>query len=546
MSLYDLAIGGIPNYSPLDHEEGFRFDEEMAQYAIDFIETVCTHVKGPLAKKPFLLEDWEKAIIANLWGWRDLNGLRRYRTAFIYVPKKNGKTAFAAAILLLSMITDGEQGAEIYSAAASREQASLVFQHASGMVKQSPMLRKHLKLYGNSGGAVSKSITFEKTGSFYKPLSADAHTADGVSPHLVICDEIHRHKSPDLADVLEKSMAARVQPLFIHITTADYARESLCNDKLAYAKAVQLNSGDANKPGNDARFLPVIYEATIEMDWTKEETWKLANPNYGVTLQKNFFERQVDEALATPSKQNIFKRLHLNIVTESATTWLQIDKWDKCIVGRSVEDLEGELCFCGLDLASVIDVAAFVAQFPNENGGHDVLCHFWIPANNAIAREKKDKVPYLSWRDAGFLTMTPGDSIDYSFIRQEINAFADKYHIELIGADPWNATQLCTQLVEEDGIRVEMFRQGYKSMSDPCKQLEALVISRKLNHYGNPVLRWMALNAVKVEDSAGNIKVDKSKSTEKIDGIVALIEAIGCGMTEGEDSVYDSCGLTIV
>jgi len=481
------------------------------------------------AGAPFKLQPWQQAVTGCLFGWKRPDGTRRYRECFLYVPKKNGKTAWAAGLLLCVQTTDREFGAELYSAASSRDQATLVFAHVVGMIKQEPELSKRLTVYGASGGSMQRSVVFPEEMSSYKCLAADANTADGANVHFAVVDEVHRHKTPELAEILQKSTAARREPLIMYTTTADYNHPSLCNDLLRYAKAVRDNDGDPNKPGYDEAFLPVVYEASKDEDWTDRNLWYRVNPNLGVTVPEEFLAREAQKAAESPTTLNNFLRLHLNIVTDADVAFLDMSQWDRCNGAVSAEELAGRPCYGGLDLATTKDVAAFVLLFPED--GNAVLPWFWVPAESARERERKDKVPYLTWAAGGHVELTEGDVVDYDAIRVSINEAAKLYDIREIAIDRWNSTQLQNQLMG-DGFEVVPFGQGYASMSAPTKELEKLVIAGNLKHAGHPVLRWMAGNTMVATDAAANLKPAKDKSTEKIDGIVALIMALGRCMAQ--------------
>lgn len=465
------------------------------------------------------------------------------------MAKKNGKTAWVAGILLYVMVCDHEIGAEIYSAAASRDQAALIFAHANGMVRQQKALSDRLTVYGAKGGTQSRSIVYEAEMTSYKCLSADANTADGSSPHFCAIDELHRHKSADLAEVLQKSTATRSQPMVVYTTTADYNRPSLCNTKLKYAKQVRDNKGDPSQPGHDPEFLPVIYEADKDDDWECPETWRKANPNLGVTVPESFLKREAQKAIETPSELNNFLRLHLNIVTDADEAWLDMSAWDKCGIGKEdpakwraamIEKLKGRPCRLALDLGSTNDLTALVALFPED--GNVVLPWFWMPRDNARKRETEHRVPYMTWARGGFVEITDGNYVDQSFVLSRSLECVKLFGAREIAVDRFMARQI-TDVAQREGIAVVEFGQGFRDMSEPAKRLETLVLSGKLQHGSNPILRWMAGNTMIRRDPAGNIKPDKSKSAEKIDGIVSLTMAIGRAMMPGGgDSVYESRG----
>ncbi len=530
--ILDEIIQLIPGYDPVATAGDCWFDEKAAQDALDFFPKALTHVKGSLAKTPFILEPWEKAIIANLFGWKRPDGFRRYREAFVYVPRKNGKTALLAGIVNYVLFCDGEPGAEIYSAAADRDQALLVFSQASGMVRQNPTLDSHAQIY-----KAGKSIVVGS--SSYKAISAEANTKHGYNTHLAVIDELHAQPNSDLVDVLITSTGARDQPLIVHITTADYDRESICNEKLDYASKVRDGVFD------DSAFLPVIYEASKDDDWTDPDVWARVNPNLGVSLSLDYLKRECKRAQETPAYENTFKRLHLNIKTEQDVRWHGIETWDAC--KGEIPDLTGATCIAGLDLSTTTDITALVLLF-RLDGLYYIEPHFWIPSDNAHERERRDRVPYVKWARQGLIEMTPGNVIDYAFVIERVNQLAVKYEIKEIAIDPYNATQLTQTLLSLGYPAIEV-RQGYLSLSPAMKELERLILSKKIIHDGNKVMRWMFSNIAVKLDPTGNIKPDKSKVKEKIDGISALVTAMSRWVVIPEASASDSfekMGLVIV
>ena len=556
----------LPGYDPFilaqaateENPDGFGFDEQAAGYAIGWMQQRLKFAKGRNARKHFKLERWEQAIVANLFGWKGQNdGLRRFNEAFIYVAKKNGKTALVAALLLYVISTDALMGAELYSAASSRDQAALIFSHAAGMVRQSPPLKKKLRVYGDKGGSQMKSIVHDAEMASYKCLSADANTADGANVHFAAIDELHRHKTPELADVLQQSTGEDPEPLVIYTSTADYNRESLCNTTLQQARKVRDNPGDPAKPGYDPRFLPALYEAAKDDDWTDPEVWAKANPNLGVTVSREFLQRQVQKAQEEPSKINTVKRLHLNIITDADEAWLSMDKWDQCSTADEyagpgedsdpvawreamLEQLAGRPAIATLDLSSTDDLTCLMLLFPDD--GNVAIPFFWMPRDNAHVREREHKVPYLTWADQGFIDMTEGDYVDQDFVLHRMMDVCDRFAIPEVALDRWMARQITSTCINR-GIQVVEFGQGYAEMSPPAKRLETLIPAGELDHGDNPILRWMAANAMIRRDPADNIKPDKAKSADKIDGIVALVMAVGRGMHHAQQgSVYETPG----
>lgn len=520
----------VPGYDSIATAEGSYFDPKAAQKALDFFPECLRHIKGKEhAGKPFELELWQRAIIANLFGWKRPDGTRRYREVLIYIPRKNGKTALAAGIALYLLFCDGEPGAEIVCAAADREQAAILFDISKEMVLREPALSA-------IGTPYRRAIVIEKNASTFKVLSADADTKHGSNLHGVLVDELHAQPDRDLVDVLLTSTGSRSQPVTVHLTTSDFNRPSICNEKHKYASEVR------DGVFKDAAFLPVIYEAPQKADWRAESTWRAANPNLGVSIPIDYFHRECLRAQQTPTYENTFKRLHLNLKTEQDVRWLPMDRWDGQQTMIAVEALKGIPCYAGLDLASTTDTASLVLLFRIGMQYH-VLPFVFIPEEGAREREKRDRVPYITWARQGFVEMTPGNVIDYDRIRARINELRKDFNIRQVACDRWNATQIMGQLIG-DGFEVMDFGQGYKSMNAPAKELEALVLSDRLVHGGNPVLRWMARNAAAEIDAAGNVKPSKAKSTDRIDAIVALVMALGLSLAGGGgQSVYATRGL---
>ena len=512
----------------------YYFDKEASEKSISFIEKFCTHTKGELARTPLLLEKWQKKIIGDLFGWKNKKtNLRKYRTAFISVPRKNGKSTLSAAIGLYMLFADEERGSEIYSAAGDRFQAGIVFEIAKQMILNNIELTKRSKIFRNS-------ITNESKGNFYQAISSDSKTKHGFNANCILFDELHTQNNRDLWDTLTTSVGARRQPLTIAITTAGYDRQSICYEVYSYAK--QVDSGAVK----DDSFYPCLYEADIdECDITLEATWKKANPNYGISLKKEYMQIESKKAIDLPSYQNTFKRLMLNIWTDSDVVWIQNKDWDACAGEIDMEKLKGKQCWAGLDLASTRDISALVLLF-KEDEKFIILPYFFIPKENAKTRSLRDKVDYMSWLSQGHILGTEGDVADYNFIKQKIMDLGLVYNIQSIAYDRWNASQLVRDLVNE-GVKMSPFGQGFLSMSAPTKEIEKLILGEQVIHNSNPVMNWMLSNIAIQEDPAGNLKPNKAKSKDKIDGIVALVMALGEYMTEESvDSVYDQRGLLIL
>lgn len=514
--------------------DGCEFRIELAEEVREFFDRFLRHSKGQFAGKPFTLLDWQwNDLIAPLFAWIRPDGRRRFQRCYLEVAKKNGKSTILAGLALFLLVADGESGAEVYSAAADREQASIIFNESAFMVKQSP-LAAHLEIIESR-----KHISFPRTKSIYKALSSEVFTKEGLNASAILFDELHAQPNRELWDTLRYSTRSRRQPLHISITTAGYDRNSICWEQHDYA--LKVLDGRIVDPS----FLPVIYAAGEADDWRLPATWRKANPSLGVTVQEETLAADCQEAVDSPAKENTFRRYTLNQWTEQAVRWLAMHKWDACAGTMNAADLLGKPCFAGLDMASTTDITALVLVFPLP-GAYAVLPWFWIPKDSAHERERRAKVPYLLWAKQGLMEMTEGNVCDYDVIRRRIGEIGKQYNIREIAIDRWNSTQLQTQLAG-DGFTVIPFGQGFASMSGPTKEIEKLVLGGKLVHFGNPVLRWMAGNVTVATDAAGNFKPDKEKSTEKIDGIVASIMGLGRALVSpAAKSVYDARGIIVL
>jgi phage terminase large subunit-like protein len=507
-----------------------------ARHAIGFFRDMLVHTKGEWAGQPFVLLPWQAEVVRQLFGTLRPDGLRQYRRAYIEVPRKNGKTCWVAGLGLYLLLADGESGAEIYSAAADRDQAGIMFEQAKAMVEANADLKAHVAIY-------RRELVVPSTGSRYRVLSADAPTKHGLNAHGILFDELHAQPNRELFDVLYTSTGARRQPLCVAITTAGYDRNSICWEQ--HALAVKVRDGRLDDP----TFLPVLYGADPEDDWTAEATWRKANPSLGETVKLDYLAAEGRRAQELPGYQNTFKRLHLCLWTEQADRWLDVATWDRGAAPLPDDAvLHDRPCWGGLDLASTHDLTAFVLVWPREAGGYWVRPWFWLPAEGLAERARKDRVPYDVWREQGALRVTEGNVTDYDVIREDLRELAERYQIQAIAFDRWNATQLVTQL-QQDGATMVAMGQGFNSLAAPTREVERLVLEGSLQHGGHPVLRWMVANAAVEQDPVGNRKPSKRKSRERIDGVVALIMALGRAMLapgEGETSAYADHGLVVV
>ena len=484
--------------------------------------------------------DWQEQIIRDLFGILKPNGYRQFNTAYIEIPKKNGKSELAAAVALLLTCGDGEQRAEVYGAAADRQQASIVFDVAADMVRMCPALNKRVKIL-----ASQKRLIYEPTNSFYQVLSAEAYSKHGFNVHGVVFDELHSQPNRKLYDVLTKGSGdARMQPLFFLITTAGTDTHSICYE--VHQKAQDIIDGRKIDP----TFYPVIYGADDTEDWTSPKVWKKCNPSLGETIGMDKVKTACESAKQNPGEENSFRQLRLNQWVKQAVRWMPMDKWDKCAFAVNEDDLRGRVCYGGLDLSSTTDITAFVLVFPplDEEDKYVIIPYFWIPEDTLDLRVKRDRVPYDVWERQGYLQTTEGNVIHYGYIEKFIESLGERFNIREIAFDRWGAVQM-VQNLEGMGFTVVPFGQGFKDMSPPTKELMKLTLEQRIAHGGHPVLRWNMDNIFVRTDPAGNIKADKEKSTEKIDGaiatIMALDRAIRCGNNNCA-SVYDDRGLLFI
>ena len=515
------------------------YDKSAADYAVMFIENLC-HTKGTWAGKPFELIDWQEQIIRDLFGTLKPNGYRQFNTAYIEIPKKQGKSELAAAVALLLTCGDGEERAEVYGCAADRQQASIVFEVAADMVRMCPALNKRVKIL-----ASQKRLIYTPTNSFYQVLSAEAYSKHGFNIHGVVFDELHTQPNRKLFDVMTKGSGdARMQPLYFLITTAGTDTHSICYE--THQKAKDIIEGRKIDP----TFYPVIYGADESDDWTDPKIWRKANPSLDITVGIDKVKAACESAKQNPGEENSFRQLRLNQWVKQAVRWMPMEKWDKCAFAVDEDELEGRVCYGGLDLSSTTDITAFVLVFPplDEEDKYIILPYFWIPEDNLTLRVNRDHVPYDVWERQGYLQTTEGNVVHYGFIEKFIERLGERFNIREIAFDRWGAVQM-VQNLEGMGFTVVPFGQGFKDMSPPTKELMKLVLEQKIAHGGHPVLRWNMDNIYIRTDPAGNIKADKEKSTEKIDGAVATImaldRAIRCGNDHGA-SVYDDRGLLFI
>lgn len=521
---------------------GCYMDDAAGERVIRFIEGFCRipDPDNPSRGVPMEIIDWQRDMILRLFGWKRADGTRRFRKAWIEIAKKNGKSTLAAALLLYLLTADGEADPEVYGAASTRDQASIIFRAAKAMVERSPALAKALDIKAHV-----KRIINPSANGFYTPLPNKPAAVDGINAHALVFDEIHRQTSRELYDVLEYAGSARSQPLEIIITTAGDDRESIGYE--LHERAQKILGGSII----DIETFVMIAAADPSDDAGDPTTWAKANPSLGHTIDHDTLASDYERAKDSPARLQNFKRLRLNMWVSQASKWLDIDRWLTCPQTAPDEHLAGREAYGGLDLSTSVDLTAFVIQLPSEdiNGRrvHDVRSWFWLPEANIVELERLAGVPYRAWADAGLIELTPGDVIDYAYVRRRINEIAAEYDLREIAYDPSGATQLAIEL-QEDGLQLFQFWQRPTMLNPVLRYLESCVMDGRLRHGDHPILNWMAGNVEVVENSDGLIKPTKPKNSgRKIDGIAALAMAMGthCKQTKS-DHVYEECPVLIL
>jgi len=516
-------IRKLRGYKPKNIAPGYFYKPLFGDSAVAFVERLKHH-KGRWKGMPFELIDWQEQIIRDLFGIVSKSDeCRQYKRAYIELPKKNGKSELAAAIALLLLCCDHEYGGEIYGCAMDQKQARIVFNVALHMVEQNEYLRENIK-YNRS----TSTMTFKPLGSFYQVVSADSGNKDGLNSHGIIFDELHAQKNEDFFKVMTTSSGlSREQPLQFIITTAGFDRNSIGWREHQYAN--QVRRGDIIDP----TFYPVIFDMDEKDDWQSEAVWRKVNPSFGITFEPDAFRAEFEKAKIDLSAENSFRRLNLNEWTKQYSRWMPMDKYDACNQKLDDSFLHGKRCYGGLDLSSSDDMTALVLCFPpeDEEDKFYLLPFFWIPREFMEKRIRKDRAPYDRWAHEGHLFVTDGAVIDYDFVQAKLVELSKKYDIKDVAFDKWGA-QLLSQRLKKDGITVSGYRQGYQTMSPASKNFLTLIQKGCIAHGGHPVLRWNFDNAVVKIDEAGNIKPDKSKASDKIDGAVAAIMAADLAMRD--------------
>lgn len=537
----------IPNYDPIKTAapEDY-FDTSLANAACDFFPECLRHIEGELAGQPFKLEPWQQAVIGCLFGWKRHDNLgrevRRYRECLLYVPRKNGKTPLAAGINILVLFCDGERGAQVYGAASDAKQAGLLFRQAAHMVGMEPELKDRADVYNSTS---QRAIVLKADpASSYQVISAEAYSKHGYNIHMFSVDELHAQPNRELIDVLRTGMASvnRKQPLALYLTTADVEGETICNE--IYETARKVCTGAIK----DSRFLPVIFEAQKEDDWTDPLVWQQCNPNLGVSVSLDYLVRECEKAKSTPAYQANFKRFHLNIRTNAANPWISLDTWDMNAATPAPTPVGG--CYAGLDMSAVRDLTGLVIGWPHEREPWTVQAHCWCPRSAALERQQKaaNETPYLAWAEQGHVELCEGDTIDYEMVERRIVELHLKHGIIELAIDPAFQGYQIAQNLAKRGIRVMHHQQGGAHMAGPVKYLTELVLSGRFNHGGHPVMRWHASNVQVRKNSANQDYFHKASSHGKIDLMVAaamMVSRAMAGMSNAH-SVYSTQGLFVL
>lgn len=512
-------------------EKGLYFDERAAKRALAFCQLV-RHYQGEWAGKEFVPEDWQCFILWNLFGWKMRGGVRRFKYAAVEVPRKNGKTMLGAVIALIGLVADDEPGAQVFSAAVDKDQAGICWRAACKMVEQSPVLQKYLQVW-------TTSISYEAKGAFYKPLSKETKNKDGLNPHFAICDEMHAWPTDDLYNLIRSGMGARRQPLIFSITTAGFDMNS------PYYQMRRMYVDILRGIKKDEHTFVIIYCPDKDDDWKDVRTWYKASPNLGVSVYEDFMRMEFEQAINKGSTTEVnFKTKNLDMWVDAPDVWIRDELVARCDYGTTDEELEGETCYGGLDLASHVDINALCLYFPYREIPA-ARFYFWIPEDKV--REKEDRVDYRQWHKDGWIRITSGNVIDIDEMVADLSKILSRYDLRSLAFDPAKAYHGVIQGLQKNGFDgvLDEFGQGIQNMSEPTKKIESDVSSGQIDLMKNPVIRWMFRNVVIYRDANDNIKMDKKRSIEKIDGCVAMADAYGTYMSE-EAGNYTDIGVNFL
>lgn len=511
---------------------GLIFDEDSANRAFRFFEGILRLNGGQFEGKPFLLHPSQAFIVGSLFGWKRKTGKRRFRRAYIEIAKGNGKSPLVAGIGLYGLIADNEARAEIYAAASKRDQAMVLFRDARAMVQQSPELDRVCIV---SGGDHSPNIAFLQQASFFRPISSEKGQS-GPRPHMALCDEVHEHPSRDTMEMLERGFKFREQPMLVMITNSGFDRESVCWEE--HDHAVKVAHGEVD---DDTSFSFVCGLDEGDDPLNDESCWEKANPLLDVTISRQYLRDVVAQAKAIPGKRNGILRLHFCVWTDVSSVWMPRDLWQACEVETiDTEKLAALPCFGALDLSYKRDLTADARVWKRQDGSYDAIVNFWAPEEHIGDREAKDRVPYRLWRDQGFLTCTPGASVEYGHMVPYLAKCHRESEFAAIGYDRWRIDLLKNELIDAGlDLPLKEYGQGFKDMAPAIDALESAILNKRLRVKFNPILRWNVASAVIESDPAGNRKFAKNKSTGRIDGVVALAMAIAMAEREQVYNIDD-------
>ncbi len=524
----DLAVKRHLTDIKNSKKSGYFFDEKEAERAIGFF-SLLKHYKGKYAGQPFDLLPWQAFFIGSVFGWKKNDGTRRFRYIYLKVARKNGKTTLASGTCIYGLVADGESAAEIYTSATTRDQASICFKDAKEMINNDPNLKEVVEVW-------THAITIQADASTLKPVSSEAGNLDGLNPHIALIDEYHAHKNDEVFNVMKSGMGSRTQPLHLTITTAGFNKQSAC---YTYERTCQEILQGIKE--DDSQFA-MMFDLDEGDDYLDEKNWIKANPSLGHTPSREFLKQEVIQAKNNPSQLVNLLTKNFNMWTDSSSTFIEDSKWTEAQMTSEIDEeyLADLPCVSALDLASTRDLTAFSKVWiDEEQQKYYNKVRYFLPSDSMMSRVKKDGVRYDLWAEQGWIELTEGNVTDYRYIAQEVMKDYENFNIETIAFDRWNSSQLVIELTEE-GLNMQPYGQGYRSMSQPTKELEKMIYEKTLLHDGSPVTRWMVANVELTRDPAGNIKPDKAKSSEKIDGVVASVMAIGMILSQNMELASES------
>lgn len=527
-------------------ERGFRYDGHEANESIAFFEECLYLNGGQFDGKPFLLADWQSFIVGSIFGWKRVDGTRRFRVAYIEAGKGTGKSPMCAGIGIKGLVADGEARAEIYAAATHKDQAKVLFRDALAFYDQSPELQARLIASGT--GDNRWNLAYPDKGSFFRVISSENKGKSGPRPHMALLDEVHEHKDGTVIEMLRAGFKFRRQPLSVMITNSGHDKTTVCWEY--HELGAKVCAGTVE---NDELF---AYICALDDEDLKddrylddESVWPKVNPSLYIGIPGyDYIRGQVNEARGLPSKMSTVKRLNFCVWTEAENPWISSDVWFGCRDESFDCELEGRKCWGGLDLSSTQDLtaAAWLFEPTEDDPVWRLKVKFWIPGDGLRQKEDKDRVPYLAWRDAGHIDALPGKATDKTAVLHYLVGCTERYNVQTIAYDRWRIEDI-TMAMAKDGISLPLapFGQGFKDMGPAVDKMETMLLEKQVMHDGNPVLTWCAANAVIASDPAGNRKIAKDRATGRVDGIVAAIMA--CGVMKHESqSVYEQRGILAV